>query len=301
MDPSAPFAGAVDLSQLAKPATPEGAAGTALPDLTEEGFPALVQDSMNRPVFVLLCSPRAPQCAEFGARLGALLAERGDAVAGAQVNVDEQPGIAQAFQVEAVPAVVAIVGGRPAPLFQGAPDDEQVRSVIDQVMEIAGQAGMNGGERPPAAEGDQAGEEPAEEPLSPLQQEAYDAIERGDFDAAIKAYDTALASNPKDAEAKAGRAQVSLLARSGNADLQATRDAAAARPDDVDAQLAVADLDMLGGKVEDAFDRLLDVVRSTAGDERERARTRLVELFEVAGHDDPRVTSARQRLAAALY
>jgi putative thioredoxin len=150
----------------------------------------------------------------------------------------------------------------------------------------------------PDAEAEGEAEEP---PLPPLHQAAFDAIEREDYEAAIAAYDQALKENPKDAEAKAGRAQVSLIARSGSVDATAVRKAAADAPDDVDAQLAVADLDVLGGMVEDAFERLIDAVRVTAGPDRERVRARLIELFDVVGSTDPRVSSARQRLASALY
>jgi len=141
--------------------------------------------------------------------------------------------------------------------------------------------------------------EPAEPPLPPLHQQAYDAIERDDLDGAIAAYTQALRENPRDADAKAGLAQVSLMARTRDADPAAIRAAAAAG--DAAAQLAVADLDVLAGAVEDAFARLLDVVRTNFGEERGAARERLVELFEVVGVDDARVTAARRALAAALY
>jgi putative thioredoxin len=143
--------------------------------------------------------------------------------------------------------------------------------------------------------------EPEEPPLPPLHQAAYDAIERDDLDAAATAYEQALRENPRDEMARAGLAQVGLLSRTRDADLAAVRTAAADAPHDVDAQLAVADLDVLGGQVQDAFDRLIDVIRSTAGPERERVRVRLVELFEVVGAEDPRVPAARRALASALY
>ncbi len=145
------------------------------------------------------------------------------------------------------------------------------------------------------------GEEAEEPPLPPLHQEAFDAIERDDLDGAEAAYRRALAENPRDAEATAGLAQVGLMRRTKDADLAAARQAAASDPDDVDAALLVADLDVLGGHVEDAFARLVETVRRTSGDERERVRVRLVELFDVVGGDDPRVLTARRALASALF
>lgn len=295
---SVPFSGAVDLAALsaAKQATERRAQSPAnVVELTEANANEVIQSSATRPVFVLLCSVRAPQCADLETRVAAILAEYGDAVTLATVDVEVQPQLAQAFQVQAVPAMLAILGGRPAPLFQGAPEDAQLRDVISQVLDVARQAGM----AVPAGSDDAPAEAP-DEPLPPLHQEAVDAIERDDFEAAIAAYDQALKENPRDADAKAGRAQVALLARNRTADPSAIRKAVADRPDDPAANLAVADLDVLGGAVADAFDRLLDLMARLAGDERDEVRARLVELFEVVGPTDARVVSARQRLASLL-
>jgi putative thioredoxin len=298
---SVPFSGAVDLAALAAAKQAQAAvpAGTnAAVALTEANANDVIQKSAIRPVFVLLCSPRAPQCAELQARVAALLAPYGDAVVLATVDVETEPGIAQAFQVQAVPAMVALLGGRPAPLFQGSPDDAQLTEVVGQVLDVARQAGM----QVPHPDGSApAPAEQTEPELPPLHQEARDAIEREDFDAAIAAYDQALKENPKDADARAGRAQVGLIARTRTADLAAVRHAAADDPANVEAQMAVADMDVLGGQIEDAFARLLDVMATLPADQREPVRQRLVELFEVVGPTDARVVAARQRLANALH
>jgi putative thioredoxin len=143
--------------------------------------------------------------------------------------------------------------------------------------------------------------EPAEEPLPPLHQEAFDAISAGDFALAIQKYQTAIAQNPRDELAIAGLAQVSLLARVNGADAEAVRSAAAAAPQSVAAQLAVADLDVSGGHLEDAFARLLDLFPSLDADGKNTVRTRLLEYFEIAGADDPRVVAARRVLTGLLY
>ena len=141
-------------------------------------------------------------------------------------------------------------------------------------------------------------EEPA---LPPLIQEAYDAIDRGDLDSAAAAYEKALAANPKDHEAELGLAQVRLMQRTEGLDAQTVRDAAAAAPDDVAAQIAVADLDVLGGHVADAFTRLIDTVKATEGEDRDKARTHLLELFNVVGNHDERVRKGRTALMNALF
>jgi len=298
-----PFSGVVDLGALAakqqQASQPQGSAG-GIPAMTEANAGDYLQESASRPIYVLLCAATAPQCAELQERVVAHLARYGDSVRLVTVDVDAEPGLAEAFQLQAVPAMLALMAGRPVPLFQGTPDDSQLADVFAQVAEVARQAGMqvtDSGEAP-AVEGE--GEE-GEKPLPPLHQAAFDAIEREDYDAAVAAYDQALKENPKDGEARAGRAQVSLIGRTVAADAVAVRKAAADAPDDVDAQMAVADLDVLGGMVDDAFDRLIGVVRATSGAERDAVRARLIELFDVVGPTDARVNAARQQLASALY
>ncbi|GAB4067979.1 tetratricopeptide repeat protein [Angustibacter speluncae] len=313
--------GAVDLSALRRPSSPPasggggaapaaggapapGGDGPTLPspvlDVTVETFEALVQLSTAVPVVVDLWTPRSPASRQFSDLLGRVTTELGGRLVLGHVDVDTQPQIAQAFGVQQVPAVMAVLGGQPVPLFEGAATEEQVRQIFERLLALAAQQGVTGSVQLSGG-ADDADDEPAEAPLPPLHQEAFDAIERDDLDAAADAYRRALAENPRDAEASAGLAQVELMRRTATADLEAARAAAAAAPDDVDAQLLVADLDVLGGHVEDAFGRLVDLVRRTAGDDRDRVRTRLVELFDVVGGDDPRVQAGRRALASALF
>jgi len=298
--------GAVDLSTLNRPATPAPGTpgglpspGTYVVDVDEGSFPALVQSSTQYPVVVVLWSPRSEASATVAADLAALADEDAGRWLLARIDAEANPQIAQAFQAQSVPTVVAVLAGQPLPLFQGAYPLDQVRAVLDQVLAAAEANGITGRAAP--STGDQPPQEEPEPELPPLHQAAYDAIERDDLAAATAAYEQALKENPRDAQARAGLAQVGLLDRTRDADLQAARAAAAADPKDVDAQLAVADLDILGGKVDDAFARLIDLLRMTAGPDRERVRVRLVDLFEVIGGDDPRVIAARRAMANALY
>lgn len=298
-----PFSGVVDLGALAaknQRAQQPQTSADGIPAMTEANAGDYVQESARRPIYVLLCAATAPQCAELQERVISHLARYGDSVSLVTVDVDAEPGLAEAFQLQAVPAMLALLAGRPVPLFQGTPDDAQLADVFAQVAEVARQAGMQVSDSGESAEAADGGEE-QDPPLPPLHQEAFDAIEREDYDAAIAAYNQALKENPKDAEARAGRAQVSLIARSAKADAVAVRKTAADAPDDLEAQMAVADLDVLGGMVDDAFDRLIDAVRATTGAERDTVRARLIELFDVVGPTDARVNAARQRLASALY
>jgi putative thioredoxin len=228
-----------------------------------------------------------------------VVTELGGRLVLAKVDVDANPQLSQAFRAQSIPMVVALVAGQPVPLFTGAVPEQQVREVFAQLLQLAAQNGVTGSA---AVDGDAATPaEPVEPPLPPLHAEAYQAIEEGDYARAITAYEKALAENPRDADARAGLGQVRLLHRVQQLDPNAVRASAAAAPTDVDAQLAVADLDLSGGHVEDAFARLLDLFAQLPGDERAPVRERLLELFALVGDADPRVVSARGRLASLLF
>ncbi|PJJ71798.1 putative thioredoxin [Diaminobutyricimonas aerilata] len=298
--------GAVDLSSLVRPSSPS-------PSAPRAGGNGASADAGSAVVFetgdagfqeVLELSARVPVIVEFYAAgiepaLGSLVSSYGGRLALATVDGNANPQLAQAFQVQQVPAVAAVIGGRPLQLFVGMPADDEVRQVLDQVLELAAQNGVTGTLTPDAEATDaDVVEEP---PLPPLHQEAFDAISRGDYAAAVAAYTTAITQDPRDTLAVAGRAQAALLLRLDGADAAVIREAAAAAPQDADAQLAVADLDLSGGHVDDAFGRLLDVFPALTGGDRDRVRERLLEFFEIVGADDPRVPAARRRLAMLLY
>ena len=213
--------------------------------------------------------------------------------------MEANPTLLRAFQVQSVPVTMGMVQGQPVPMFAGVQAEATLRQVLDEFLGLAVQHGVAGRVDVAAPTGE--GEDAEEAPLPPLHQEAYDAIERGDLDAAAAAYTSALKEDPADADAQLGLAQVGLMQRTQGADLQTARAAAAEHPHDVAAQTLVADLDVLGGHVEDAFLRLIDLVRATSGEEREAARAHLLELFAVVGSHDERVRKARTALMSALF
>jgi putative thioredoxin len=219
----------------------------------------------------------------------------------AKVDVDANPQLSQAFRAQSIPMVVALVAGQPVPLFTGAVPEQQVRDVFAQLLELAAQNGVTGSIEVSADDDMPADAEPVEPELPPLHAEAFDAIEAGDYPRAIAAYEKALGENPRDEDARAGLGQVRLLDRVQGLDLQEARAAAAAAPLSLDAQFAVADLDLAGGHVDDAFARLLDLFGALPSDERGVVRERLLELFALVGDADPRVLSARGRLASLLF
>lgn len=312
--------GAVDLSTLRRPAPPAppapsgpadagpadagAAAASDRPslrvDATESNFQDLVDLSAQVPVVFVLWSRYSPESSGLLDTVESIVTGLGGKAVLAAADIDAFPQLAQAFQVQAVPTAVAVVKGQPVPLFQGSAAKEQISSLMDELLKVAEANGVTGsiGGGP-----DQAGE-PSPPPLPPLHQAAFDAIEAGDYAAAATAYKQALAEMPADAEAKAGLAQVELMQRleqlsAPQAD--ALRQRAADNPDDLEAHLGVADLDVSGGHVEDAFNRIVAFIGRNHGPERETARVRLLELFDVVGVTDERVAKARQNLARVLF
>ncbi|RGE21531.1 tetratricopeptide repeat protein [Leucobacter sp. wl10] len=312
--------GGVDLSHLAargsSAADPangrDGAAGQAAPggrtvdvpslvlDVTDATFEQIAQLSAVVPVVFDLWAEWCQPCKTLSPVIEKVTRELDGRVLLAKVDVDANPALAQAFQAQSIPTVVALVGGRPVPLFQGAVPEAQVREVFAQLVQLAEQQGVTG--RVSAT--DDAGEpveEPAEPPIPPAHVAAVEAAERGDYAAAVSEWEAVLVKAPADAEARAALVQMKLLQRLEGGVADEIREAAAADPGDVAAQLRVADLDVAGGHVEDAFLRLLDLFASSDADDRTAVRERLLELFEVVGATDPRVVAARGRLANLLY
>ena len=306
--------GAIDLSGLKKPAAPAGGAGAApagadtaggspyAVNITEQNFQATIEASTTAPVLLAFYSrTRMPESGQLADDLATLSSEfEGKFLAGL-VDIDAAPQIAQAMQIPSVPLVVVIVDGRPMPLLQDVVPIEELRSALTQVMQQFTAQGVTGRHQPrtggaPAPEG--ADDEPA---VDPRYAAAQDALGEGDIDRAVAEYQKLVDANPADAEAVAGLAMAKVLQRTQGVDLAAAREAAAAKPDDVDAQTLVADLDMLGGHVDDAFDRMVELVRRSADEDRDRAREHLLGLFGAVGNDDPRVLRGRQNLASALF
>jgi putative thioredoxin len=255
---------------------------------------------MNAPVILSFESAsRSPESVQLGDDLQTLSNEFEGRFLLGRVDVDAVPQIAQAMQIPSIPLVVLVAQGRPAPLFQQAAPLDALRSALTQVLQQLTTGGFTGRHQPRASTGVDA--ETGEPTLDPRYAPAQDALERGDIDAAVAEYQKLVDANPADAEAAAGLAMAQLLQRTQGVDLQAAREQAAAHPEDVDAQLMVADLDLVGGHVDDAFNRLIDVVRRTAGDDRDKARTHLIALFGAVGDADARVQRARRDLASALF
>ncbi|MDO5066291.1 MAG: tetratricopeptide repeat protein [Propionibacteriaceae bacterium] len=301
-DPNFSRPGAVDLSALASKATaaaaPGGATATYVTDVTEAGFQQLLGLSMQHPVIVEFHSAKDVA----GQGVGQALAEVVNAADGrfllARVNIDAEPRLAEALGIAAVPTVVALIGGQLAPLFQGTRERAEIAAMLDQVAQVAVANGLTGRAQP-------IGMAPSAQEQAPQADPRFDkadaALAAGDYAQAVEEFDALLAATPGDPEVIAGRAQAALLARSVNFDGAAVVSAAKERPDDIAAQLDAADLEVIQGANEAAFDRLLGLAAEVGPEDKETIRVRLLELFEIVGRSAPEVLKARRRLSTVLF
>lgn len=298
--------GAIDLSGLSgapagaeAPAAGGGAGSSYAVQVTEQNFQETVEASLTAPVVLVLYSPsRSAESATYAREVAEAVAGYEGRFLAALVDVDAAPQIAAALQVQQIPLMMVLVDGRPATQpIPGVLQADELSTLLNQLAQQLTAQGIAGRHQPRAA----PATDDEEEAVDPRYAAAQDALGEGDIDRAVAEYQKLVDANPADSEAAAGLAMAKVLQRTQGVDLAAARAAAASNPDDVDAQTLVADLDMLGGHVDDAFNRLIDLVRRTAGDDRDRAREHLIGLFGAVGNDDPRVLRGRQNLASALF
>jgi putative thioredoxin len=318
--------------QAASSAEPDGSGSGLVIDVTEETFTAdVVERSRTTPVIIDLWADWCGPCKQLSPVLEKLAAEADGQWILAKVDVDANPQLSAALQVQSIPMVVAVIGGQLVDGFLGAMPEAQVRQWLGQVLEVAEKMGLTVADGPPGAPDDETGDETGEDAAAaaaravragaraasrrgagaggygdagqvpPAYAEARAAMERGDLDAAARAFEEQLKASPGDPVATTGLAQVNLIRRVSSYDQARARRDAAEHPADVAAQVKVADIDLASGRVEEAFDRLLGVVRRTSGEDRDQARAHLVSLFEILSPRDPRVTKARATLSALLF
>jgi putative thioredoxin len=307
--------GAIDLSGLKRPAGAEapgspgasgapaagGARSSYALEVSEQNFQTVLDSSVTAPVVLVFYSPtRSPESATMADDVVTVADEYDGRFLAGLVDIDAAPTIAQALQIPQVPLLMVILDGRPAAQpIPGLLTLDELRTLLNQLAQGLTAQGITGRHQPLAAAA--PADDEGEPPIDPRYAAAQQALEANDIDAAVAEYQRLVDANPADTEAAAGLAMARVLQRTEGVDLNAAREAAAAQPDDVDAQTMVADLDLLGGHVDDAFDRLVGLVRRTAGDERNRVREHLIGLFAAVGNDDPRVLRGRQNLASALF
>lgn len=307
--------GAVDLSGLNRPAastsSPSSGASRAAAgpgsaysvDVTEQNFQTLLESSVTAPVVLVFYSPsRVPESTTYADDVAAAVdAYDGRFLAGL-VDIDASPAIAQSLQIPQVPLLMVILDGRPAAQpIPGVLKRDEIDTLLNQLAQGLTAQGITAHHQPLPTAGAAADEGDEEPHGDPRYAAAQEALANNDVDAAVAEYQRLADANPADTEAAAGLAMAKVLQRTQDVDPDAARKAATAAPDDVDAQTLVADLDLLGGQVDDAFARLVELVRRTSGDERNRAREHLLGLFAAVGNDDPRVLRGRQNLASALF
>jgi putative thioredoxin len=303
--------GAVDLSGLSQPAPGAGQQTAGAParagsaysvEVSEQNFQTLLESSVTAPVVLVFYSPgRAPESATYADEVAAAIEGYDGRFLAGLVDIDASPTIAQSLQIAQVPLLMVILDGRPAAQpIPGVLKRDEIDTLLNQLGQGLTAQGITSRHQPLTAAPSSDAEED-EGQVDPRYAAAQQALENDDIDGAVAEYQRLVDANPADTEAAAGLAMAKVLQRTHGVDLTAAREAAAASPDDVAAQTLVADLDLLGGHVDDAFTRLVDLVRRSTGDERNQAREHLLGLFAAVGNDDPRVLRGRQNLASALF
>ena len=275
-------------------------------DVTEAAFETdVLERSRTVPVVMDLWAEWCGPCKQLSPVLEKLAEEAAGAWVLAKVDVDANPQLSAALQVQSIPMVLAVIGGQLVPGFLGALPEAQVRQWLGQVLEVAEQIGLTGAGDGEAGSGAPDGDLPegpgADGYRDPELAEAQQAMERGDLDGAVAAFERMLAASPGDPVATVGLARVKLFQRVDSYDQAEARRDAAAHPDDVDAQIRVADIDMALGRAEEAYDRLLGVIKRTSGEDRNKVRLHLVSLFELFPPRDPQVAKARATLSSLLF
>ena len=302
---TAAMAGAVDLAAVkarsdaaARAAeAPPPTAGEFVIDVAEAAFQTDVIDrSFQVPVLLDLWADWCQPCKQLSPILEKLAAEGNGSWVLAKIDVDANPRISQALQVQSIPAVFAVIGGQLVPGFQGALPEAQVREFVAAVLQAGAEAGLTGAPNAAPADGDEAQAPPAE-PEDPRFDAAETALAEGDYALARQRFQAILDAEPANAAAALAIKQVELLARVQTLPESAAEPAAG----DVAGQLAAADLALVTDDADSALRRLLDLLTRTAGDEREQVRRRLLDYFELLGPDDPRVPDARREMARALF
>ncbi|MEY9913105.1 putative thioredoxin [Catenulispora sp. MAP12-49] len=274
-----------------------GAIGSPLVfDTSDATFDAdVIERSMTVPVVIDFWAEWCGPCKQLSPVLERLAEEYAGRFVLAKLDVDANPQLAQEFGIQSIPMVMAVVGGRLVPLFPGAVPEAQVRRYLDELLRLAAENGVTG-----TADG-QAPEELPEPPMDPALAAAYSALEENDLDGAAQAFRDVLNANPGDTEAKLALAQVELMLNTRDLDVDQVRSDAAAKPDDVAAQIAAAELDLSTGRVDEAIDRLVAFVARSAGADRDAARVKLLDFFELLGPEDPRTATGRQKLTRVLF
>ncbi len=280
------FGQAFDLSSLTKPKVdptiPMPGIEVSVENLSSDILPL----SLVRPVIVLMWSPRSAESVEMVKILGKLETDYKTAFSLARVDIEAHPQVAQAFQTKSIPYAVAIISEQMVPLFEQSYPEAQVRMVIDKVLTLASEQGI--------------GQAPVEQ-MEAEEIEAMEALEAGDYVAAEAAYKKWLSRKPAENLAKLGLAQTQLLIRTEGLELDAVISESTKNPSDIALQLKAADVEMVNGGVEAAFTRLLHAVRATAGDDRNKVKDHLLNLFALVDPSDPRLVAARKELASALF
>ncbi len=291
-------------------------AGGYVIDVNEQSFQAMVQTSVSFPIILLLWQANDEACYDVAQKLADAVNALDGRMQLARIDADENPTIAQALRAQQLPAIYGLVGGRPMPIAQGLPSDDELQqicsAILPQLVQVAERSGVAGtapfvesSNESEANNSKDANKNDADsnsvEQVPPAHERAHSLAAQGDYDGAAREYGKVVEADPHDFIAVRERAKALLLARNVNTDVAAVRKNAGDNPGDVEAQLAVADVDVIDGHIDDAFGRLLDFLADGHRSDADAVRSRMLEYFAMLPADDARLARARRRLAILLY
>ena len=292
-------------------------AGGYVIDVNEQSFQAMVQTSVSFPIILLIWQANDEAYYDIAQKLADAVNALDGRMQLARIDADESPSIAQALRAQQLPAIYGLVGGRPMPIVQGSPSDDELQQIcsviLPQLVQVAERSGVAGTAPFVEPAGDSKSDSDSElksdsesdsapvQKVPPAHEQAHALALKGDYEAAAKEYAKVMEADPHDSLAAREHAKALLLSRNSHADVAAVRKAAGDNPDDVEAQLAVADVDMIDGHIDDAFGRLLDFLANGHRADSEAIRARMLEYFAILPNDDARLARARRRLAVLLY
>lgn len=297
-----------------KPQSKMPLAGGYVIDVNDQTFQAMVQTSVSFPIILLVWQKSDETSYDLAQKLADSVSALDGRMQLARIDADESPSIAQALRAQQLPAVYGLVGGRPMPICQGLPSEDELNqicsAILPQLVKVAEKSGVAGtapyvdsadsGVDDNAADSGDLADSGDSSSIPPEHKIAHDAAMNGDYALAAREYEKVLQDNPNDSLASRERAKALLLSRNTNTNVEAVRKAAGDNPGDVSAQLAVADVDMVDGHIDDAFGRLLDFLASHK-DCAEEIKNRMLEYFAMLPAGDERLNRARRRLAILLY
>lgn len=268
----------------------------------------VVEQSMERPVVVDFWATWCEPCRQLAPTLEKLANEYAGRFVLVKVNIDEEPGIAQAFRVQSIPFVVAVSGGQAVNHFMGLLPEDQLREWLQTILPSPAQELFRQGQE--LEPGDPAGAEkcyrealelaPDEDEIKVHLARVLLALEREDECRRI--IEGLAKRGYLEPEAERIQSELELRAEAEEAGgLQEAREAAAADPDNLELQLQLVEALAVARKFEEALELGLSLIERDKAGIGPQAKETVVKIFDMLGPQSELASTYRRRLATAWY